>query len=50
LWAISSRNAPVPAAHFRFILKPDRRPSSAMWMTLVSWPPMSMTVILRGKW
>jgi hypothetical protein len=49
--AISSMKAPVPAAHFRFILKSSRFPESSMRMTLLSCPPMSTTVIDPGtRW
>ena len=47
--AITSRNRPVPAAHFSFITKSFTRPVSSMDMALESCPPMSMTVRAEGK-
>ena len=46
--AIISRKRPVPAAHLSFMTKLVTLPSGAMAMTLLSCPPMSMTVRTWG--
>jgi hypothetical protein len=46
---ITSRKRPVPAAHLSFIRKSVRLPASSSWITLLSWPPISMTVRSAGQ-
>src|SRR4030065_322491 len=47
--AMTSRNRPVPAAHLSFIAKSATLPSGVKRMTLLSWPPMSSTVLALGN-
>ena len=46
--AIISKNRPVPAAHLSFITKFATAPFSSRRMTLLSCPPISMTVLTSG--
>ncbi len=46
--AMNSRNLPVPAAQRSFISNLATLPWGVMVMTLVSWPPMSRTVLVSG--
>lgn len=42
---ITSKNRPVPAAHLSFIMKFKSLPLSANFNTLISCPPISITVL-----
>ncbi len=46
---MTSRNLPVPAAHFSFITKSFTRPVSSIDIALLSCPPISMTVRADGR-
>ncbi|STV23802.1 Uncharacterised protein [Klebsiella pneumoniae] len=45
---MTSRKRPVPAAHLSFIRKSLRLPPASSWITLLSWPPISITVRVSG--
>ncbi len=46
--AITSRKRPVPAAHLSFMEKSTTPPAPSVFITLLSWPPMSMTMSVPG--
>src|SRR3989304_2287890 len=47
--AAADGKRPVPAAHLSFMAKSMTEPSAPTLIALVSWPPMSITVRVRGK-